>query len=382
MDKNETLLNRRTLLKGMGALAGLSSFSAIGLTNLLFQAPAGENVAGTSLRERAARKGLFFGSAGQCNLFNKDKEYAVHFAEECGIIVPESELKWKALRPAPDSFNFAPGDCLVEFARKNKMLFRGHTLVWHNALPDWFERTVDKQNAERFMREHIKTVVGHYSGQVHSWDVVNEAIAPWEHQPDGYRNTPWYKLLGPNYLNVAFHAAAEADPKALLVYNQNHLEYDAKGDEACRIGTLNMLKRLKSEGAPVHALGIQAHLNPEDGKFDPKIFRAFLRDVASLNLKIIITEMDVNDLDLPYDLSTRDKIVAGRYEEFLSATFEEPAVLGVLTWGMSDKYTWLSGYKPRNDKGAARPLPLDANFNRKLSWQAIARAIDSAPVRL
>lgn len=382
IDKKETLLGRRDILKGVGALVGLSAVSVVfGFPALWPQAYGGENAAGASLRERASRKGLIYGAASGCNFMTKDKEFASHFAQECGILVPEGELKWNVLRPTHDRFSFAPGDCLAEFAKKNNMLFRGHTLVWHNALPTWFQQTVNSQNAEQILRDHIKSVVGHYAGKMHSWDVVNEAIAPWERLPDGMRNSPWLRLLGTRYIDIAFRAAAEADPKAMLVYNQNHLEYDSKGNEECRMATLNLLKRLKSAGTPVHALGIQAHLNSAEGRFDPKVFRAFLQEVTSLGLKIMITELDVTDQNLPYDIDIRDRIVAEKYEEFMSAALEEPKVIAVLTWGLSDKYTWLTNYKPRKDKAAVRSLPLDENFHRKLSWNAIARAFDNAPKR-
>jgi endo-1,4-beta-xylanase len=140
-------------------------------------------------------------------------------------------------------------------------------------------------------------------------------------------------------------------------------------------------KRLKSSGIPIQFLGIQAHLGSEYGNFSPEKFKFFLRDVASLGLKIMITELDVIDRNLPYNITIRDRIVAGMYEEFLSAALDEPAVIAVLTWGLSDKYTWYSAYAPRADKAAVRPLPLDRQFKRKLCWNAIARAIDKAPKR-
>ncbi|MBI3582216.1 MAG: endo-1,4-beta-xylanase [Nitrospinae bacterium] len=381
MKNKATLFGRREILKGIGSLAGYGALSSLfGLPSLLTNAFGGENNSADSLRERAARKGLVFGAASGCNLLTRDKEFAARFAEECGMLVPENELMWNAVRPSPDGFNFGPGDCLAEFARKNNMLFRGHALVWHEALPAWFHRTVGDQNAEQILRSHINKVVGHYAGKTHSWDVVNEAIAPWQRQPDGMRDTPWLRLLGPKYMDISFRTAAAADPKTLLVYNQNHLEYDSKGSEACRNHTLNLLRRLKTGGTPVHALGIQAHLTSEDGKFNPQVFRKFLREVAGLDLKIMMTEMDVIDRDITNDIFTRDKIISGKYEELLSVALDEPAVIAVLTWGLSDKYTWVRNYFPRRDDAAVRPLPLDESFHRKQAWHAIARAFDQTNV--
>jgi endo-1,4-beta-xylanase len=339
-------------------------------------------VKATPLRHRAIAKGLLYGAAGKQHLLSSDKGYATHFAQECGILMPEVELKWEALRPTPDTFDFRRGDWLAEFARQHKMLFRGHTLVWHGALPSWFAEKVDSHNAEQMLRQHISKVVGHYAGKVHSWDVVNEAVLLKDGRSDGLRKSPWLKFLGPDYIDIAFYAAAEADPKALLVYNDYGLDFETRHDETRRAAVLKLLERLKSRGVPIHALGIQAHLDAAlRHKFNPKKLRAFLHDVADMGLKILVTELDVTDKQLPKSFFWRDRIVAGVYEDYLSVVLDEPAVIAVMTWGLSDRYTWLSSYQPRQDKAPVRPLPLDAQMNRKLAWNAIARAFDKAPMR-
>jgi endo-1,4-beta-xylanase len=190
------------------------------------------------------------------------------------------------------------------------------------------------------------------------------------------QNTPWLEFLGPDYIDLAFRVAAEADPKALLVYNDYGLEYD----EAKRTALLKLLERLKSNGTPIHAVGIQSHLSGSD-TINPKNLRNFLSDVASLGLKILITELDVRDKELPLDVVVRDRIVARTYEDYLSVVLDELAVIAVLTWGLSDHNTWLSWSQPRRDGASVRPLPLDADSTPKLAWNAIARAFDSAPKR-
>jgi endo-1,4-beta-xylanase len=209
--------------------------------------------------------------------------------------------------------------------------------------------------------------------------VVNEAVWPEDNQPNGLRRSPWLQFLGQNYIDLAFRAAAEADPQALLVYNGDQLDHDTPEDEARRVATLKLLERLKSQGTPVQALGIQAHLQA-DRPLNPKKLRAFLRDVADFGLKILITELDVKDNNLPKDITARDRIVAGVYEDYLSVMLDEPAVIAVLTWGLSDKNSWLANF-PREDKAPVRPLPLDTQLKRKLAWNAIARAFDKAPKR-
>jgi len=297
------------------------------------------------------------------------------------MLVPESEMKWASLRPTPDKYDFTAPDWMLNFAQNNGLLMRGHTLVWHEALPKWFPETVITTNAERIMSEHITTVVSRYAGKIHSWDVVNEAINPWDKRSDGLRNTPWLKLLGPKYVETAFRTAAATDPGAMLVLNQNHLEYDTPGDEATRNATLNLLRRFKKDRVPVHALGIESHLTSSEPRFNANRFRNFLKQVADLDMKILITELDIDDQKFAADIAERDKIVAEKYHEYLSAALSEPAVISVLTWGLSDRSTWLSGYKPREDKLPVRVLPFDSNLNYKPAFHAIAKAIDGAPDR-
>lgn len=333
------------------------------------------------LRNRAAAKGLIYGAASQYKILSSNPELAVRFAQECAMLVPEVELKWKDLRPNPDSFDFTKSDWLANFARTRGMLFRGHTLVWHRSLPKWFAGTVNSQNAEQILLNHIVTVVKHYAGKIHSWDVVNEAISHKGGRSDGLRKSPWLQFLGPDYIDIAFRAAAEADPQALLVYNDFGLDYDTRKDEAKRTAVLRLLERLKSQGTPVHALGIQAHLYGHETRFNSSKLKAFLHNIAELGLKILITELDVVDKKLSMDIDVRDRLVAAVYEDYLSVALDEPAVIAVLTWGLSDQYTWLSQIEPRKDGAPVRPLPLDAQLEYKLTWDAIARAFDRAPMR-
>jgi endo-1,4-beta-xylanase len=145
---------------------------------------------------------------------------------------------------------------------------------------------------------------------------------------------------------------------------------------------LKLLERLKSKGTPVQALGIQAHLQGNTTRFNSTKLKAFLGNITDLGLKVLITEMDVRDTKLPEDPILRERIVAGVYEDYLSAVLENPGVIAVLTWGLSDRCTWLSEDKPqKDDKGLVRPLPLDAQMKRKLAWNAVARTFDKAARR-
>jgi endo-1,4-beta-xylanase len=336
-------------------------------------------------KERANAKGLIYGAAIRHDHLLEDRELANYVAQECGMLTPEWALKWstpnKPLRPKPDIFDFTAADSMLNYAQAHGLLLRGHTLVWHESLPRWFKEVVNKENAPQFLEQHIKKVVGRYGGKIHSWDVVNEAIDIKDGRDDGFRHSPWLELLGPDYISQAFKLAAEADPQAMLVYNDYGLDYSLDKNEAKRAAVLKLLEKLKSKDIPIHALGIQAHLNGSETNFNPTKLREFLNNVAQLGLKILITELDVTDKDLPLDIILRDRIIAKAYEDYLSVVLDEKAVIAVLTWGLSDRYTWLSEFQPRGDGNLVRPLLLDSQMHRKLAWNAMARAFDNAPLR-
>lgn len=373
---------------GLGALTGMGAFTTASQLRHLNQLVPGiaessdiALAAEVALRSSARTKGLLFGAAATHQQLSTNQAFANLFAQQCGILVPTNELKWQALRPSPNRFNFTRADWMARFARSHGMLFRGHTLVWHNALPDWFASTVNKQNAEKYLREHISRVAGHYAGQMHSWDVVNEAIEPQVQRADKLRNTPWFRFLGQEYIDIAFRAARQADPRALLMYNDFGIEHDTKQAEIKRTAILRLLERLKSRGIPIQGLGIQGHLfgHPDGVTF--KQIRRFVRNVADLGLQMMITELDVNDQELPRDAAVRDRAVARIYADFLDAVLVEPAVIGVMTWGLSDRYTWLANTKPRKDGAALRPLPFDERLQPKPAWQSLSNAIALAPAR-
>jgi endo-1,4-beta-xylanase len=335
------------------------------------------------LAVRAARRGLVYGAATATRYFDEDPEFAEIFADECGLLVPEWEAKWTRLQPAPGRFDFTACDRLMAFARRHNQFFRGHTLVWHRAMPDWLPEAITPPTAERLLIEHVGPVVARYRGRVHSWDVVNEAIDPNSAGGDGLRMTPWLKAMGPRYFDVAFRAAAAADPDALLVYNDYGFDYATASDEARRRALLTLLEGLRQRQVPVGAVGIQAHLGADGRPFDTAILRRFLADLAAMGLRIIISELDVSDRTLPADPVLRDRLVADMVRRYLEAALDERAVIAVVTWGLADRYSWLHSFagSKRADGLKSRGLPLDEDFNRKPVWAAMARAFDFAPVR-
>ncbi len=160
--------------------------------------------------------------------------------------------------------------------------------------------------AEKVLVTHIAAVAGHFRHRVMQWDVVNEAVEPGDGRSDGLRDSPWVKALGPRYVDLAFHAAAAADPGALLVLNETGLDYAAPAEASRRQATLELLATLTAHGVPVKALGVQAHLHAARADLDQRVIADFLGSVAALGLKIVITEMDVRDNGLPADPSARD----------------------------------------------------------------------------
>jgi endo-1,4-beta-xylanase len=374
-----------------GAVVGLSKLQALSYLTYPFKDKQGKSVdkklrkfvhvGKNSLKQRAKAKGLIYGAYPQADpqYFEKDLKLKAHFVKDCAMMTVGTF--WETMRPDRKTFDFSVPDYYAKFATTNKMLLRGHTLVWHESTAPWLETTVNSENAEQILTEHINTVVRHYAGTMHSWDVVNEAIDLSRKGVNGLRNTSWLKALGPDHIDLAFRLAAKADPKAKLVYNDYGVEYDTPENDARRAAILKLLQRMKSAGTPIHALGIQSHLSGELNSFNATKLRKFIRSVASLGLEIMLTELDVTDDKLPLNTAHRDSIIAGVYEDYLGIVLAEKSVISVTSWGLSDRYTWLSKHDPRADKAHVRPLPFDRDMKPKLVWNALARSFDKAPKR-
>jgi endo-1,4-beta-xylanase len=335
-----------------------------------------------TLKARAAAKGILFGAAAGQSLF-RDPAYQEAFIRECAILTPETALKMNAVRPQPDQFNFTAADQMFQFAQSNGMKFHGHTLVWHQSLPSWFQGYATAQNARQLMTQHIQTVCAHYAGKVHSWDVVNEVLNPDDHNPNGLRTSPWLSLIGPDYIPLAFETARQADPQALLVYNDGGVEYDWAPHEAKRTAVLKFLENLKKQNVPIQAFGFEGHLFGGDSTrhIKPQIISNFFRSISDMGYKILLSEIDVWDKTPLSDPKARDQDVADTVSALLEPALDNPAVIVLEVWALSDKYTWLSQHAARPDGQPVRVAPLDSNFNPKPVYQAIARALDGAPAR-
>jgi endo-1,4-beta-xylanase len=333
------------------------------------------------LQSRAAKRGLFFGSAIDNGLLDTDSSYMAHVPAECGVVVGEASFKWADVHPAADSFTFERADKLMGYAHKHGLKVRGHALLWHEANPAWLEETLTSANAESLLTKHISTVVGHFRNRLIHWDVVNEVVHPEDGGAEGLRNTPWMRALGPRFLDIAFHATAAADPSALRVLNEFGTDYATPADERKRQALLSLLGDLKSRNVPIQAVGLQAHLDASQVALDQNVLAKFVGDIAAMGLKVIVTELDVRDNGLPADIESRDAAVAAHAKAWLDPVLSNGAVLGVITWGLSDRRSWLNDKFPRPDKLPQRALPLDADLRRKKLWGSIGTALENAPSR-
>jgi endo-1,4-beta-xylanase len=346
-----------------------------------------ESVTGdASLGVHAAAHGLLYGCAVNMNALGADAAYAALVREQCRIVVAENAMKWGALRPSAEGFNFDQADALVAFAESNRMKIRGHNLVWHQNNPKWLEAMATEANARELLVTHIETVAGRYAGRMHSWDVVNEAIRVEDGRADGLRNSVWLRLIGEEYIELAFKTAREADPQALLTYNEYGIEAETREGEQKREAVIEMLRRMVARRVPLDAVGVQSHIaaaatvaaggNKSAASQVGAGLMRFIAAVRELGLQVFITEMDVNDRALAADGPGRDAAVATAYRQYLELVLGDAAVKAVLTWGITDRYTWLDHEEGRADGKAERPLLFDAAGKAKAAFFAVREAFD------
>ena len=418
MDENKYSKGRRLFLLGLGGFSALSlahkHFSTVEQVNEYVTAE-GENWLtdfskenkrgrGESLRQIAASKGIEYGGFAQISsdAIANDRKFSRIFTREYEIVV--GGFFGVTVGPfGSNNYNFSQTDAFLNFANDNNLTFRGHPIIWSEFNSPWLvdkfkDSSTTSSQIDKIFTNHVTTLARQYAGQVSSWDVVNEAIRVEDGRKDNLKNTAksgvrgekyptWLSYLGPDYIERAFKIAHSSDPNAILTYNDNGLTYSNRFgtsyEEQRREAVLNLLSRLKAKNTPVHALGIQSHLEAHRNKeFDGKKFRAFLSDVASMGIKIIISELDVRDNKLPKNIAKRDRAVAEAYYQYLSVILDEPAVTTIISWGLSDRHTWISGFAPRNDGAEVRPLLLDRQYLRKPAWYAVAKALKEAPSRI
>lgn len=376
------ILSRRGFVGGVGAcgVLGALGVSAFGQEPGSLPETAAPHPAKDTLRGAGATRGILAGCAVQTHRLRDTPEYAALVKQQAAIVVAESEFKFGPLRPTPETFFFDDADYLAQFAAENNIKLRGHNFVWHRQLPGWFASYVTPQNAEQVLVKHIETVGARYAGKVHSWDVVNEAIQGSDGLPGGMRNSPWQKVL-PGYIDLAFKTARRVDPKALLVYNDYGIEAEDAASAAKRAAVLSLVRGMQQRKVPIDAVGIQSHISAGAGHVYGPGLTAFMSELRGMGLKLLLTEMDVNDRELPTAIPARDHAVAETYANYLQTTLADQAVIALLTWGITDRFTWLNHEDNRKDGQPERCLPFDADLKPKPAFEVEVRALRNAPPR-
>ena len=213
------------------------------------------------------------------------------------IITPENSMKPQPTHPSENVYEYRTPDALVAWCQSNHIQVWGHNLAWHAQTAPWFflgpnGGTVTRELAIARLSNHIHTVAGHFKGHLYGWDVVNEAIDDRANngQPDNLRNDSWYRVIGSNYLTMAFKWAHEADPKAKLYYNDYNIEQGAVRNTGKHAASMSLLKRMIKDGAPINGVGIQGHWHLDTDLADVE---KAISDYESLGLKVAISELDV-----------------------------------------------------------------------------------------
>jgi len=346
-----------------------------------------------SLREVAQSRRLLIGTAVRPEQLS-EAAYSSTLAREFNMIEPEDALKWEVVHPDRNSFDFSQADQIVEFAIRHGMKVRGHTLVWHRQNPKWLTNwNFTSAELSQILEKHIKAVVAHYRGNIFAWDVVNEAFD--EVRPGTLRSTIWRDEPGIDaaasdearatdiparsqhaarssqpyaYIERCFRWAHEADPHALLFYNDAEAEtINPKSDEIYA-----MVSDFRRRGVPIDGVGFQMHV--ANMHADVPSISANIKRFAALGVQVHITEMDValpvdsNGNARPQDLQLQADI----YRQIAAACLSYPGCTAIQTWGFTDKYSWIGSHS-KHAQGAA--LLFDRDYRAKPAYDALRDAL-------
>jgi endo-1,4-beta-xylanase len=347
------------LLLGAAVLAGLNGFgSGAG-------AAGKDEPAAPGLREVINRKGLplnIGAAVGTAFYGGPDSQtYREVLKRQFNMVVCENEMKFENIQPLPGYFDFEKGDALLAFAAANGMKMRGHTLIWHQQNPLWLTQgSWTRETLLAVMRKHIQTVMRHYRGRIAEWDVANECVD--DGNGRGLRKTVWAEVIGPDYLDWAFRYAREADPDALLFYN----DYGAEPENAKSDAVYQLVKGMKQRGVPIDGVGLQCHFRNEE--LGPAQFAAIAGNIkrfTELGLKVAVTELDIR---IRKPAAARDYAVqAENYRQMIRLFRSNPDCSTFMMWGFSDRYSWIPQFFTDCDDA----LILDRNFEPKPAYAAL-----------
>ncbi len=346
------------------------------------------------LREAARASGMLIGTAVRPAQLS-EAAYSSTLAREFNMLEPEDALKWEVVHPGRDSFDFSQADQIVDFAARHGMKVRGHTLVWHRQNPKWLtEGKYTSAELSEILEHHIKTVVGHYRGKVFAWDVVNEAfdeLHPGELRSTIWRDQPGIALAASSelrasstparpqlaahssqqpyaYIEQCFRWAHEADPQALLFYNEAEAEtMNPKSD-----AIYAMVRDFRTRGVPIDGVGSQMHI--ANLRADVASISANIKRFTDLGVQVHITEMDValpvyaDGTASAEDLQQQAEI----YRQIAGACLSYRGCTAIQTWGFTDKYSWIGSHS-RHTQGAA--LLFDRNYRAKPAHEALRNTL-------
>ena len=294
-------------------------------------------------------------------------------ARDFNMVVCENEMKFAYVEPSQGSFDFYHGDRLVNFATKNNMRVRGHTLVWHSQVAEWLSSDGIKNNKNwtrqqllDIMKTHIDNVVGHWKGKVHEWDVCNEVLSDdqgivWSN-PEGYTLRPSvWTVIGEDFIDSAFVWAHKADPNAVLILNDYGVEF--KGDAKAE-AFYNLAKRLKDRGVPIDGVGLQCHFDVYG--VDPGRLERNIKRYNDIGLKCVITELDLG-MDGKNDSNLRQQ--AQDYFNIAQVALKHDNCNELMIWGLTDNRSWRS---------SGNPLLFDSELNEKPAYYGLHAAVRQA----
>ncbi|WP_318200237.1 endo-1,4-beta-xylanase [Streptomyces sp. SCL15-4] len=331
-------------------------------------AAGGPSAADRPLRQLAADDHLRVGTAVDTSALADDAAYRRLTGSEFSTVTPENVMKWEAIEPSRGEYDYAAADRLLDFAHRHGQKVRGHVLVWHNQLPSWLTSgDFSRDELRDILHRHITDTVRHFKGRVWQWDVVNEAF-----NEDGtLRDSIWLRELGPGYIADAFRWAHEADPHALLFYNDYNTEWTGPKSDA----VYDLVSRLRAEGVPIDGVGFQGHLGIQYGL--PTGMAANFARFDKLGLATAVTEADVR-MEMPADDSKLATQAEG-YRLLLDACLRTRHCISFTVWGFTDKYSWVPDTFP--GEGAAnlfdetyRPKPAYRTLQSELTGRARPRS--------
>ncbi|HEY9636836.1 MAG TPA: endo-1,4-beta-xylanase [Coleofasciculaceae cyanobacterium] len=329
--------------------------------------PVEETSTSESLRSLAQKRGIYIGPAVAWEPLQNDANYRSVLAQEFNILTPENIMKFEYVHPQRDRYDFTQVDALVAFAKANNIEVRGHPLVWHHALPRWLwlnENKFTRDELIAILREHIQTVVGRYRGQVVAWDVVSEAI----NRDGSLRDTIWLRNIGPEYIDLAFRWAHEADPKARLFYSDYGNDEEGPKPDAM----YNLVRAMLQRGVPISGVGLQTHRHLKEPPSVERIAKNMKRH-ADLGIEVQFTELDVQIVEATGTWEERLAAQGRVYSDLLRVCLAAQNCTAFMTWGFTDRYTWVNNLTGKVEA----PLIFDTSYRPKPAYEALKKALSS-----